>query len=34
MFHVCSFCLAMTFYIKTSVISGIFFGEPDFPFDD
>lgn len=33
-FSICSFCLAMSFFVRTSVISCLFFGEPKYPFDD
>jgi hypothetical protein len=34
MFNICSFCLAMAFYVKAGFVSGLFFGEPPYPFDE
>lgn len=33
-FSICSFCLAMSFFVWTDMVSGIFFGEPQHPFDE
>ncbi len=34
MFNICSFCLAMGFYVKANFVSGFFFGEPPYPLDE
>lgn len=34
MFHVCSFALAMGYFVWRDFTSGVFFGEPHHPFDE